>query len=388
MNPIIKSNERITYLRDLPSAVALHDYIQELDAKYNVDSSDSDNSFGRTALDEPISVGTHGLDNTLYFAKISTSGFFSEEDLLPKHEQIPPANYAIGIDKNGNTVMFESAAHAMAERKPITIDEDDLVKLRELRKTFQVEVEANAPEIPPFIKRNDIIDPADFFQGRVSDPKPFKDLPLVMRQHICDVVYTKAGFANTPFYKVNIDIPITYTETGKPKDTFNVKYYRLDPNTHYYFATSYKGWQNQEEMPHDHPCYAFWKKWNIFHTTTMTVNEWHEMRDDLKDIAGQASDLESVMPHMVRKLADCDIALFLYDKLEDVFGEAYFDDLLALILKNLAPDAKTNRNLETKLRNPHERAYTTSQPITFRGKTFTPKLVIDTHNLIIVSMDI
>ena len=388
MNPIIKSNERITYLRDLPSAVALHAYIQELDAKYKVDSSDSDNSFGRIALDEPISVGMHGLDNTLYFAKISTSGFFSEEDLLPKHEQIPPANYAIGIDENGNTVMLESAAHAMAERKPITIDEDDLVKLRKLRKAFQVEVEANAPEIPPFIKRNDIIDPADFFQGRVSDPKPFKDLPLVMRQHICDVVYTKVGFANNANHKLKVEIPITYYKDGKPKDIFEVKYYRLDPNTHYYFATSYKGWQNQEEMPHDHPCYAFWRKWNIFHTTTMTVNEWFEMRDDLRDIAGQASDLESVMPHMVKKLADCDIALFLYDKLEDVFGEAYFDDLLALILKNLAPDAETNRNLETKLRNPHERAYTTSQPITFRGKTFTPKLVIDTHNLIIVSMDI
>jgi len=92
-----------------------------------------------------------------------------------------------------------------------------------------------------------------------------------------------------------------YYKDGKPKDIFEVKYYRLDPNTHYYFATSYKGWQNQEEMPHDHPCYAFWKKWNIFHTTTMTTDEWFEMRDDLRDIAGQASDLESVMPHMVTK---------------------------------------------------------------------------------------
>lgn len=284
MNPIIKSNERITYLRDLPSAVALRDYIQELDAKYNVDSSDSDNSFGRIALDEPISVGMHGLDNTLYFAKISTSGFFSEEDLLPKHEQIPPANYAIGIDKNGNTVMFESVAHATAERKPITIDESDLVKLRELRKAFQTEVEANAPEMPPFIKQNDIIDPGDFFENDTREPKAFKDFPLATRQRICEQVYTKAGFANTPFYNVKVDIPVTYYKDGKPKDIFNVKYYRLDPNTHYYFATSYKGWQNQEEIPHDHPCYAFWKKWNIFHTTTMTVNEWHEMREDLKDV--------------------------------------------------------------------------------------------------------
>lgn len=386
MNPIIKNNQRVTYLRDLPSAVALHAYIQELDTKYNVDSSDSDNSFGRIKLDDPIIK--NGVDNTLYFAKISTGGFFSEEDLLPKHEQIPPANYAIGIDKNGNTVMFESAAHAMTERKPITIDESDLVKLRELRKAFQAEVEANAPEIPPFIKRNDIVNPGDFFENDTREPKAFKDFPLVTRQRICEQVYTKAGFANTPFYKVNIDIPVTYTETGKPKDIFSVEYYRLDPNTHYYFATSYKGWQNQEEMPHDHPCYAFWKKWNIFHTTTMTTDEWREMRNDLRDVVGEASDLESVMPHMVKKLADCDITLSLDDKLEDIFGEGYFNDLLALILKNLAPDAKTNRSLETRFRNPHERAYTTSQPITFRGKTFTPKLVIDTRNLIIVSLDV
>lgn len=386
MNPIIKSNERITYLRDLPSAVALHAYIQELDAKYKVDSSDSDNSFGRIALDEPIIK--NGVDNTLYFAKISTSGFFSEEDLLPKHEQIPPANYAIGIDKKGHVAMLESAAHATAEREPITIDENDLVKLRELRKAFQADVEAHAPEMPPIIKRNDIIDPADFFQGRISDPKPFKDLPLNMRQHICDVVYTKAGFANNDNRKLKVEIPVTYDKDGKPKDIFEINYYRLGSNTTYYFSTAYKGWQNQEEMPHDHPCYAFWKKWDIFHTSLMATNEWFEMRDDLRDIAGQASDLESVMPHMVKKLADCDIALLLYDKLESIFGEAYFDDLLALILKNLAPDAETNRNLETKLRNPHERAYTTSRPITFRGKTFTPKLMIDTHNLIIVSMDI
>lgn len=386
MNPIIKSNERITYLRDLPSAVALHAYIQELDAKYNVDSSDSDNSFGRIALNEPIIK--NGVDNTLYFAKISTSGFFSEEDLLPKHEQLPPANYAIGIDKNGNTVMLESTAHATAERKPITIEEDDLVKLRELRQAFQAEVEANAPEMPPFIKRTDIIDPADFFQGRISDPKPFKDLPINMRQHICDVVYTKAGFANNANRKLKVEIPVTYDKDGKPKDIFEVRYYRLDRNTTYYFSTSYKGWQNQEEMPHDHPCYAFWKKWDIFHTSLMAIDEWFEMRDDLRDVIHEASDLASVMPHMKEKLENCDITLSLDNKLEDIFGDNYFKGLWLLTLNKLTPDAKRNREFETKLRNPHTYAYTTSEPITYRGKTFTPKFVIDTYNLILTNFDI
>ena len=386
MNPIIKSNERITYLRALPSAVALHSFIQELDAKYKVDSSDSDNSFGRIALDQPIIK--NGVDNTLYFAKISTSGFFSEEDLLPKHEQIPPANYAIGIDKNGNAVMLESAAHATAERKPIIIDDTDLDKLRELRHLFQAEVEANAPDAPRFIKGDEKFNPADFFPHASNEPKPFNDFSVDAQQRICEKIYTEDGFANSPNYKLKSAIPVTYTENGRPKDVFEVEYYRLGPNKTFYFSTTYKGWQNQEEMPHDHPCYLFWKKWDIFHTKTLTTDEWREMRDDLRAVEQEVSNLESVMPHMKKKLADCDITLSLDDKLEATFGEDYFNDLLALILENLAPDPKGNRNLETKLRNQHARAYTTSRPITYRGKTFTPKLLIDTYNLIIVSLDI
>ena len=79
-------------------------------------------------------------------------------------------------------------------------------------------------------------------------------------------------------------------------------------------------------------------------------------------------------PAQRKKLADCDIILTLDDNLEKVFGEDYFDDLIALILENLTPDPKHNRKL-----NAHENAYTTTKPITYRGKTFKPKLVIDTH---------
>ena len=161
MNPTLKNNQRVTYLRDLPSAVALHDYIQKLDAKYNVNSKDHENSFGDITLDNPIIK--NGVNNTLYFAKISTRGFFSESDLLPKHEQVPPANYAIGIDKNGNVAMLENAEHATAKPKPITIDEADLVTLRNLRNAFQAEVEANNYETPRLIKDDVLIDPTEFF---------------------------------------------------------------------------------------------------------------------------------------------------------------------------------------------------------------------------------
>lgn len=282
MNPTLKNNQRVTYLRDLPSAVALHDYIQELDAKYNVNSKDHDNSFGDINLNNPIIK--NGVSNTLFFAKISTRGFFSESDLLPKHEQMPPANYAIGIDKNGNVAMLESTAHATAKPKPITIEETDLVTLRELRKAFQTEIEANSYETPRFIKGDTLINPTEFFDVTNSQPRAFKEFSKTNQQDICEKIYTEQGFANSPTYTLKSTIPVTYNEDGSPKDVFEVEYYRLGSNLTFHFSTTYKGWQNQKEMPHDHPCYAFWKKWDIFHLTTLTINEWQEMYEDIQAI--------------------------------------------------------------------------------------------------------
>lgn len=282
MNPILKNNQRVTYLRDLPSAVILHDYIQKLDAKYNVNSKDHENSFGDITLDNPIIK--NGVDNTLFFAKISTRGFFSESDLLPKHEQMPPANYAIGINKNGNVAMFESAKRATAKPKPITIDEADLNKLRNLRNTFQKEIEANSYDTPRFIKDDTLINPTEFFDAATDHPRAFGNFSRKAQQHICEKIYTEQGFANNPNYNLRCVIPVTYNEDGSPKDVFEVRYYRLNSNLTFHFSTAYKGWQNQEDMPHDHPCYLFWKKWDIFHLTTLTINEWQEMRDDLRTI--------------------------------------------------------------------------------------------------------
>lgn len=282
MNPILKNNQRVTYLRNLPSAVVLHNYIQELDTKYNVNSKDHENSFGDITLDNPIIK--NGVSNTLYFAKISTSGFFSENDLLPKHEQVPPANYAIGIAKNGNIAMLENAKHATAKPKPITIDEADLNKLRNLRNTFQKEIEANSYDTPRFIKDDTLINPTDFFDVAIDHPKAFKNFSRNAQQHICEKIYTDQGFANNPNYNLKSTIPVTYNEDGSPKDLFEVRYDRLDSNLTFDFSTTYKSWQNQEEMPHNHPCYTFWKKWNIFHLTTLTINEWQEMHEDLQAI--------------------------------------------------------------------------------------------------------
>ena len=70
MKPQIQSNHRLTYLNTLASARELHQFVQYLDQKYGVDSTDPDNTFGRIYLDQPIIK--YGVSNTLYFAGISS----------------------------------------------------------------------------------------------------------------------------------------------------------------------------------------------------------------------------------------------------------------------------------------------------------------------------
>lgn len=69
MNKQHKANQRLVFLRDIPEAVTLSNFIKDLDAKYEVDSTDPDNTFGRIHLDRPII--RYGVTNTLYFAGIS-----------------------------------------------------------------------------------------------------------------------------------------------------------------------------------------------------------------------------------------------------------------------------------------------------------------------------
>ena len=65
---------------------------------------------------------------------------------------------------------------------------------------------------------------------------------------------------------------------------FVIQYYRLSTNKCPYFSTTYDGWQSQEHMSHDTLAYQFYQKWNVFHTYNMTIDEWSEMVNDLKEL--------------------------------------------------------------------------------------------------------
>lgn len=48
--------------------------------------------------------------------------------------------------------------------------------------------------------------------------------------------------------------------------------------------------QNQEDMPHTHPAYRFYRKWNPFHIRPMTIPEYQEMWEDLKEMEQLAKE--------------------------------------------------------------------------------------------------
>ena len=276
MKPQIQSNHRLTYLNTLASARELHQFIQYLDQKYGVDSTDPDNTFGRIFLDQPIVQ--HGVSNTLYFAGISS---YRPEDLrLPKHQAIPHANSVIVINKKGNVGLATSQEHLKAQRIPITVEETDIKKLVQLRNNFKTEIEANAPLEPTF--PDGLLEKFNTFKDTNNKPILFQDLSQTFKNEVYDKILAESDFATGGEHTFHVDMYVPDIDGEFQK--FEVNFYRLHSNKTPHFATKYQGWQKQEEMDKNHPAYTFYKKWNVFHTHNMTIEEWLEMKNDLDEL--------------------------------------------------------------------------------------------------------
>ena len=283
MNPQIQSSQRLTHLNTLASARELHQFIQYLDTKYGVDSTDPDNTFGRIFLDRPIVQ--HGVANTLYFAGISS---YRPEDLrLPMHQAIPHANSVIVINKIGNVGLATSQKHLKAQRVPINVEETDIKKLVQLRNNFKTEIEANAPLEPTF--PDGLLEKFNTFKDTNNKPILFQDLSQTFKNEVYDKILAESGFATGGEHTFHVDMYVPDIDGEFKK--FEVNFYRLHSNKTPHFATNYQGWQNQENMDKNHPAYTFYKKWNVFHTHNMTIEEWLEMKGDIDEVYELAKQL-------------------------------------------------------------------------------------------------
>lgn len=264
MNIQHKANERLVFLRDIPEAVTLSNFIKDLDAKYEVDSTDPDNTFGRIMLDKPIV--RYGVANTLYFAGIST--YRPTDIMLPKHKAIPHADSIIAISQLGEVALLTNKNRLGAKIELITIDESDVTKLQELRTAFKEAVLKNAPRKPDF--------------SAVDNDPNTDNLAKWELKNLYDDILLEQGFAPHRDYHFKETIMVPNLK-GTPQ-TFVIEYYRLSTNRCPHFSTTYDGSQRQEYMHGYHPASAFYKKWDNFHLHELTLEEYQELLEDIKEL--------------------------------------------------------------------------------------------------------
>lgn len=264
MNKQHKANERLVYLRDIPEAVTLSNFIKDLDTKYEVDSTDPDNTFGRINLDNPIIK--YGVSNTLYLAGIST--YRPDELMLPKHKAIPHADSIIAISQLGEVALLTNKNRLNAKIELITIEESDIKKLHELRTAFKEAVLRNAPRKPDFSSLD-------------NDPETENLTKLELKNRYDDILLEQ-GFAPRRDYHFKETIMVPNLK-GTPQP-FVIEYSRLSTNRCPHFSTTYDGSQRQEYMHGYHPATAFYHKWNQFHLHELTLEEYQELMEDIQEL--------------------------------------------------------------------------------------------------------
>ena len=264
MNKQHKANKRLVYLRDIPEAITLSNFIKDLDAKYEVDSTDPDNTFGRIHLENPIVK--YGVSNTLYLAGIST--YRPSEIMLPKYKAIPQADSMIAISPTGEVALLQRADHVNAKKEPITIEESDVTKLQELRLAFKEAVLRNAPRKPDFSSLD-------------NDPEVENLAKWELKDRYDDILLEQ-GFAphRDHHFKETFMVP---NLKGTPQP-FVIEYYRLSTNRCPHFSTTYDGSQRQEYIHGYHSATAFYRKWNDFHLHELTLGEYQELMEDIQEL--------------------------------------------------------------------------------------------------------
>lgn len=254
IDPVIKNNERVTFLKDLPSAVKLKNFIDELDERYNVDSSDPNNTFGSVKLENPIIA--NGPNNTVYFARAN------EDDDVPKHQKIPSDMYSI------RDIYNYKFNHL------IDVAKDDLEKLVKLRQEFREEVFANSPRY---------YDSKDIEKYLPEGSSGIKCAGPNLKRFAYGRLLEDQGFVN---HKSAFEVKICVDNLG----ILEVRYGCVGSNPTPGFATSFytndgeRGGQCQYIIPETHPAHTFWKKWNPFHLSVMTLSEFKEMIVDLNTL--------------------------------------------------------------------------------------------------------
>lgn len=277
INPKIIANQRVTYLRDLKSAVNLKNFISELDQRYGVDSSDVNNTFGRIFLDNAII--TSGVGNTLFLAH--ADGVIASVEELPKHKKLPT-----GVPY-GKILAFKAK-----KENQVTVSDDDLLQLNSLRQLFTKEIKENSyltPEITPKTVEDEARKEGRFL--------PFKSMGKNLRRYYCDKLLEEQGFVNSQYcFAKDFVIPKLNSDDENSTAVFSVKYELLSYNRAPYLSLTVTGEDFAgfaiDVLPKGEIAAEFCDKWKIFHLSTLTKEEFKELMLDLEVVGSNYEEKE------------------------------------------------------------------------------------------------
>lgn len=253
----LKANKRVKYLKNLPAAVELHDYLETLKEKYGV-------SFGKVNLDSAI-ISYLFVDNVIFLAGINQRII---PGIFPSYTRLPDGKTENDFEKEDLkklTSLQKEFEKSILENKPFQIDfsEDEIIKvLKEVRPNPNGD----------------------------TDLSYFNSCNRYTKSEVYDLIMKKHNFANHKEHAFWVKLKNVPANDEKLQndpeflDSFIVEYERLSTNKQPHLSMYYDGCQGQERMDKNHPAYEFYKKWNVFDMPGLTIEEWNELTSDIEKL--------------------------------------------------------------------------------------------------------
>lgn len=266
INPQIKNNHRLVKLSAIPELVKLKEFIDYLDQKYQVDSSDRLHTFGHVELDRYL-----------------ISYFYMELLLLELRIPSEP-NWTHHFPKQNlkGIALYTEAPGAQADPEAIYFDQEDIDKLKTLREKAEVALRPYQSFFVNLTKEQVEQEYLNYYKIGILS-MPFYRVNKEELKPVYEKLLKEQGFALEGDFQVSksdfwVDIaPEFWHFSHEKRVLFRVNYYH------------YKKWErpqlsmvNYKDLSENHPVYDFVRKWEPFYMQTLTPEELEEVMDDIE----------------------------------------------------------------------------------------------------------
>lgn len=266
INPQIKNNQRLVKLSEIPEIVELKEFINHLDQKYQVDSSDGYNTFGHVELDRYL-ISYFYMGLLLLELRIPSepnwTHYFPKQNL----NQIPLTTEAPGVETDPEAIYLE---------------QEDIAKLKTLREKAGVALDLYQSFFVNLTKEQVEQEYLNYYKIGILS-MPFYRVNKEELKPVYEKILKEQGFALEGDFQVSksdfwVDIAPEFWHFSHEKQVlFRVNYYH------------YKKWErpqlsmvNYKDLSENHPVYDFVRKWEPFYTQTLTPQELQEVMDDIE----------------------------------------------------------------------------------------------------------